>query len=355
MKDGYKSLTGIRFIGNGFGKAVSGMDFIRDPETTAEFLLDCLVVTAIASEYNIDRWKAGDLRVVQPERFQRAYPTMASDAAKFEATIKSASDVQRAKAAMVEACGVNDAMADFIGLADEPAVGHPLSCATFIKQPMKWNGHPETEVYSWQSAHRLLGAEYNRINQMLHRPGGKILYMQAVTYVPAYNDFDLIFIWAQERAPGTYIPLFPVRSGTGADWARALKETIPLAYALQFGRRYDWEIEFCMSRARTGIVVSTDAAGALEMLATREKVPRERRAALLHFVREHQRRGKPTAETNERTTSLVRAHLRGRVECEYGGMHVRVWPSQYDIDRACNGQRIEKRLTVGFDSRTCGG
>lgn len=113
------------------------------------------------------------------------------------------------------------------------------------------------------------------------------------------------------------------------------------AYRAQFERRYDWTIEVALSPDRTGVGLATDRDGAADFLAHREKT-NGRRLALVHWVREHYRRGR----RDDGDLVKVRDHLRGRTECRWGGYHCRVYPSRYDMERACNRPLFEQRLTV---------
>lgn len=107
----------------------------------------------------------------------------------------------------------------------------------------------------------------------------------------------------------------------------------------QYVRRGVWEVELSLSKDRTGIALATDAVGARALVRALEAstVTRTgRRQALLHWVREHYRRGRTGGES-----SFVRAHLRGSRQYDAGGIFATIYPSRDDIERACNGHMFD--------------
>lgn len=140
---------------------------------------------------------------------------------------------------------------------------------------------------------------------------------------------------ASSPRPGLYLD----HRGRPSDY---LRDWITQAYADQFKRRYRWHIEISLNSIRTGVALETDAIGARAFLRLRDVRKGNRRAALIHWVRAHHRRNRWSADSSQ-----IRTHFRGRTECSLGGLWCRVWPSAFDIDRAANGSRIERRLGFG--------
>lgn len=118
----------------------------------------------------------------------------------------------------------------------------------------------------------------------------------------------------------------------------------------QLARRYRWTVEVSLSPRRPGVALETDALGAREFLAMRDRGPAQRRAALLHWVREHMRRSRQV----DAGASLVAAHMRGRTEAKMFGLHCRVWPSAYDCARARNGERFAAAERIDGNFATSG-
>jgi hypothetical protein len=97
-----------------------------------------------------------------------------------------------------------------------------------------------------------------------------------------------------------------------------------------FCRRYEWSVLLSQDGA-PAISFQTDPIGAREAFRLRD-IPNgaSRRAALLHWVKEHWR--KKRSDSAEETR--VRAHLRGQEEFVWNGLHCRIKASQYDREIA---------------------
>lgn len=106
----------------------------------------------------------------------------------------------------------------------------------------------------------------------------------------------------------------------------------------QFQRRPFWTVELALSKDRTGVGLTTDAEGARAIVKAlgRDQTRSGRRASLVHWVKEHYRRQRGSAEL-----SVVRGHLRGAVSCEAGGMWATIYPSRIDVEAASNRARFE--------------
>lgn len=107
--------------------------------------------------------------------------------------------------------------------------------------------------------------------------------------------------------------------------------TVRMAAGLALRKRYMWGVllgEGTGPRAR----FLTDAVGMRESFRLRDIPPgRQRRAALLHWVREHWRKSR-AASAND--YAWVRAHLRGQWAFNWNGLRCQIEPSQEDAEKA---------------------
>jgi hypothetical protein len=95
---------------------------------------------------------------------------------------------------------------------------------------------------------------------------------------------------------------------------------------LLFARRYNWMAKLSIGGAVDAIQIPTDASGARELFATRDKAPGDsRRTALLHWVRAHHRRSRVAVDSHD-----VAKHLRGATSFSWNGLGVELVPSEYD-------------------------
>jgi hypothetical protein len=345
---------------NGFGKVRRGLEVYNDPNGLADKIEEHLAWMAIAGEVNNDEIR----RSVIVDHLFRAYPDLSSDTlgasvnSKEEALSLIMPKLEQFRKtvgheALTVLAGEDAAITSFVGHANEEVLGHPLRCCIFmpnIDLEEGWPagviarpGVPRVQGDMWQSVVKLTGDDYRRYNQAYGRPGGKLLCAQFVTFEHTTTKLEVTRMIAQETSPNQYT-LVEKDLKRDRQTTNFITKTIDEAYALALRRRYDWEVEFAMSDKRTGVVVTTDAAGAQEMLATRTKAPKSRRAALVHWVREHWRKGRQTAPSAPANPTLIRSHMRGMIECEYGGLYCRIYPSQFDLDRASNGAKFEKRI-----------
>lgn len=95
---------------------------------------------------------------------------------------------------------------------------------------------------------------------------------------------------------------------------------------LQFALEVQWKVTIA-DVGRPAIGFLTDPVGAREVFRLRD-IPsdRERRAAILHWVAEHDRKSRIDDGTH-----LVRAHLRGESEFNWNGLRVEITPSRDDM------------------------
>lgn len=91
-------------------------------------------------------------------------------------------------------------------------------------------------------------------------------------------------------------------------------------------RPSNWYASLLVDGPLQRVRVPTDAVGARELFATRDKAPgAQRRAALLHWVSSHRRRNPAT-----RGDHGVAQHLRGATRFSWNGIDVVLEPSEYD-------------------------
>lgn len=347
----YTSMGSFQF--NGFGRAMHGLDTVTDPLEIADRIEEHLVWMAVAGEANHENEKSN----IQVSHLYRAYPSLLEDNIGAPVPLDEAERVEMVNREIVprlrkieaavgldkikEAINTDDAVRGFEGLVNEEVLGHPLQCCTY--QPNTQSFGPIGDV--WQSVGKLGGRLYDEYNRVHRRPGGKLLLYQTVLFEHASGKLLNPWRVIQEVGPNRYVPLLrPREDPLSAEEIQGYKKAVDSAYALALRRRYDWEVEFALGKERTGLVITTDAEGAREMLANREKAPRKRRAALIHWVREHWRKGRTTAPTQMADPVLIKSHMRGKIECDYGGMYCRIYPSRYDLDRSSNQEKIERRL-----------
>lgn len=117
-----------------------------------------------------------------------------------------------------------------------------------------------------------------------------------------------------------------------AEWDSAKRRFIPfnevqsvlMAVSVNFSLRYIWTVKMSLPGS-LGIQFPTDPDRISKLYKNRAKdADRDRRAALLHWVREHQR--------GERR-SFVREHGRGEQMFLWNGIQCEVVPALYDVER----------------------
>lgn len=92
--------------------------------------------------------------------------------------------------------------------------------------------------------------------------------------------------------------------------------------------RYEWSAIFTFPSG-LNLRFGTTATGVLAIFKDREKEASDlRRAPILHWVRQHWRRGQTTAETIRQ----VKAHMRGKEQFVWSGIPVTVVPAEYEIE-----------------------
>ena len=105
------------------------------------------------------------------------------------------------------------------------------------------------------------------------------------------------------------------------------------AISARYQRRYSWHVG--ISGGSSELLFPTSPRGALSMFRDREKIG-NRRAALLHWVREHSRISRARPGDWER----VAKHLRGRSSFSWRGLDCRLMPS--DLERELEITRKSK-------------
>lgn len=348
MLDAVTEFGAFRF--NGFDKVMHGLDALDDPSEVADRIEEHLAWMAVAGEAQVP----DNVGIEMPHLF-RAYPCLVDtnlsdipfDAKQLQKEVLqrlSTADQKLGRQAILAEYQTGETLRSLVGSVNEEVLGHPLKCCIYQPNTTAFRDGMPSDV--WQSVGVLVGSSYKHINNLLHRPGGKLLLVQLVVYDHKTAKLSNKWRAVQELGPNRYrVVPYPREKGVvpKSEVERCTK-LVDGAYALSLRRRYDWEVEFALTKERTGLVITTDAEGVREMLASRAKAPRGRRAALVHWVREHWRKSHRTAPSSDTGETLVRSHMRGRVECEYGGMYCRIYPSQYDLDRASNGEKFEARI-----------
>jgi len=118
---------------------------------------------------------------------------------------------------------------------------------------------------------------------------------------------------------------------TDNDWTTLA--CLTAGFALR--HRYNWNVflgEGNSPRAR----FLTDSTGVKEVFRLRDIPPgRKRRAALLHWVKEHWRKRRQDSELDK---IMVREHMRGAEQYVWNGLRCEIVPSQEDLERA--GRRV---------------
>lgn len=119
---------------------------------------------------------------------------------------------------------------------------------------------------------------------------------------------------------------------TGKTLAGQIDANCRLACGFALTRRYQWMATLRIDDSPQ-LLLPTDRVGVREIFRLRDIPPgAARRAALLHWVSSHWRRKRRSAADD----SWVRQHLRGRTECTWNGLHVEIFPAEFEIDRAAS-------------------
>jgi hypothetical protein len=116
-------------------------------------------------------------------------------------------------------------------------------------------------------------------------------------------------------------------------------------------RRWLWQIELAPGTGGVPVALTTDPVGVRAWFKMRD-VPEgmTRRAALLHWVREHWRQNRHDPETELH----VREHLRGRTTFDWFGMVGTVIPSEPDQVRAEASKRAKEAMSKAERRRKLG-
>jgi hypothetical protein len=123
---------------------------------------------------------------------------------------------------------------------------------------------------------------------------------------------------------GGYVELDERMSTHEADSA------VRFACASAWAEENEWAVRFGLPGAPRLALVA-DPVACRDLLRLRDKPEgRDRRAALLHWVRRHWRRGRRDPEAEHQ----VRAHLRGADTCSWFGLDCQIVPSKPDADNA---------------------
>jgi hypothetical protein len=157
---------------------------------------------------------------------------------------------------------------------------------------------------------------------------------------------------------GTYQTSRAIYERRGAEWwcigqpyevahpdtSEAITRAIFMAKSEAFTNYYDWRVELGYERpgltTLPTISVLTDPEGARQAYRLRD-IPagKSRRSALRHWVGTYLRRQQD--ETTARETT-VWAHLRGVEEFRHNGLMCRIYPSNYDLKKAAEFQRLRQ-------------
>lgn len=103
-----------------------------------------------------------------------------------------------------------------------------------------------------------------------------------------------------------------------------------IASGVALARRYNWSVLLSDGGQLSSRFV-TDHIGILEVFKLRD-IPegKARREAIINWVSQHWRKKRDTT-ANDRT--LIRTHLRGKVEYKWNGLHCYVEPPMYDLEK----------------------
>lgn len=211
-------------------------------------------------------------------------------------------------------------------------LGGRVSCVMY-SDSVRFGDGPVSRV--WIDVNELVGKR-REIRPWLRNFAGRIFAVEVASM--SHDSVDSYVggcAYLGQTAPGRYRHLggTPGSMRFGDEMAAAIAS----ARAIQFRRRYHWEVEFSLRRGFFGIAIPTDDVGARELLRLRDTPLRGRRRALVHWVRSHRR---SVGHTDTARLVDVRAHLRGDAWCAIEGLQCRIHPSRLDIDRAINGRRF---------------
>lgn len=214
----------------------------------------------------------------------------------------------------------------------EPGEGWPPGTWQFSRvrtlRPADWRGR----------LHKFLPrmVEYNALTS---QPDGKHVSLKVPFGLAAGRAVQVPYRLAGYRDPGGMREAImdpgyyggEMRDTEMVDYANAV---LPICAGLALRRRYLWSVmlgEGDGPRAR----FMTDPIGVRESFRLRDIPPgKMRRAALLHWVREHWRkRREPTA--NDR--SWVRQHLRGAWSYSWNGLRCTIEPAPADLEMLADG------------------
>lgn len=137
---------------------------------------------------------------------------------------------------------------------------------------------------------------------------------------PGFKTFRYVVGWSPSRRWVAATQEARDFFTTDSDWG--LFNFIP---GLLLAERYRWKAK--LLHANGHLIIHTDPRGALRFFKDREAYPGERRAALLHFVKQHKRN---VGEEAEEDVTEVRRHLRGVRTFSWNGWQARIDESDFD-------------------------
>lgn len=119
-------------------------------------------------------------------------------------------------------------------------------------------------------------------------------------------------------------------------------EHLKMAAGISLRRHYLWSVLLGEGEGPRARFV-TDPIGVREAFRLRDIPPgKKRRAALLHWVKEHWRKSRSRSESDR---AWVRAHLRGAWSYDWNGLHCQIEPSIEDMNEAARAKTIIGRVS----------
>jgi hypothetical protein len=116
------------------------------------------------------------------------------------------------------------------------------------------------------------------------------------------------------------------------DEAQRLVHLLPVVAGFSLRRRYLWSVLIGEAEDEPRARFVTDPLGVREVFRLRDVPPgKQRRAALLHWVRAHWRRRRQVTEADK---LWIRAHLRGAWSYTWNGLRCEIEPSELDVEEA---------------------
>ena len=214
----------------------------------------------------------------------------------------------------------------------DPGVEWSITSVSICSQKEKSILIPEKNIHKFHS--RVRHDRLVIVQEVMARRDGATVFGSDVASIS--NDGRLYDIYSG-------LSLEFVSKAHGGGELMSIEERVYVGAFEQSTRDSVWNVRLSLTPERTGICVATDMIGCRDLVKAIEldgANRRSRKAALVHWVKEHYRVSRPGFDP-----SFVRSHLRGKQAVDLGGMFAKIYPSRQDIDRACNGKRFDMVTT----------